>query len=690
MESVLTAIGIIDAMTSKVKTIIFIVLISLFSILMAGGGLGLYLDRLIYDYNVTNSNTFPPPENIIIVALDDNTFDVIADEMDGLFWPYPRSFHATVINNLARAGAKAVFIDIILDIESGFGSEDDDIFMESLSKIPTILASEFNETTILGPLPEFIDAGASTGNVSIPLDVDNRIRFMRNAKGFPQNIKESLHYFTGGLIEKTQPGVNVEDIPTVEQVLHSIITKQDQLPDPGFVHFHGPAGSIKSVSYFEVLNSELFKFHENDFKDKIVFIGRNLSASITPNQQPDVFAVPYEYSMMSGVEIRANAYATLANGRTRYLIPSILFLPVIIIWFIIIIQGLDRLKNPLSGFVFLICSLLLLKFFNQGLYTNNYVLLVSPFIFFSGFYYIFTLGRHYIQERDRRLLTQVQLFNYLPKRVAEYVLKNPLKLAMAGDRTKITLLFADIAGFTTMSEKFSPEIIIPVLQNHLRDMTKVIFENQGTLDKYLGDGIMAFWGAPEDQDNHADLALNTAIEMLEALDLENIKRQGKGIDELYLRIGLHTGHAVVGNIGSDLFIDYTAIGDSVNTASRIEGTGKYFKTRLTISEDCINALTKGVPASLFPLGDVAVKGRSKPIRLYTISDPDSLDTFIEFDEYLNFLGQGKYQKAKQLLTNILEKDKNFGPALFHDSKFSTDGRPLLYDNKDPYWRLEGK
>lgn len=670
-----------------------IVMVACLALFLSAGGPGRYLDRFVYDGNLVRLNRTAPPENVVIVALDDNTFDVMADEMGGLKWPYPRAFHGAVLENLAQASARAVFLDVILDIESGFGPEDDKSFIRAFKDkdMPVVLAGEYTDDSILGPLPEFVDAGAFAGNAVTPLDSDHMVRSMAGASGFPRDFSECLVYFTGRLLaqQHKKKGFTIDVRPS-EQVLFTAANPNAPLSPPGFIHFHGPAGSFQTVSYYEVFVPELFEARRAFFEDKIVLIGRTISASVTPDQQPDVFPVPYGGTMMAGVEIIANAYATLAGQQAARLIPALWFAAALVAWCGLFVMAQARIHHPFQGLLILAGSLLLLFGANQILHLNQWVLMVSPFVFFSAAWFVMTVGRHYIRERDRRLLTQAQLFHYLPRPVAEHVMKHPLKLAMAGDRSRITLLFADIAGFTTLSESHSPDIIIPMLQEHLKDMNQAIFDHQGTLDKYIGDGIMAFWGAPAHQDNQADLALAAARAMLASLDLANQKRQEKGFQPLFLRIGLHTGDAVVGNIGSDLFIDYTAIGDNVNTASRIEGTGRYFNTRLTISHECITALKDSPPKNLFRLGNVAVKGRKTPLQLYTLAETGQTDAFNAFEACLDLMDQRQDEAAKQKMSALLETFKEFGPARFHLSKFNSEGGALRDENQLPFWRLEGK
>lgn len=672
------------------KYLLNMIIIAVLALLVSASEIGLRTERFFYDLNVTHMNRSLPPDNIMIIALDEITFDVIADEMNGLHWPYPRSFHAKVLDNLHQAGAKAVFLDFIFDLESGYGEDDDKSLVESLNKIPTILAAEYNEKTICPPLPLFIESGAHAGNSSSPVDMDHIIREMRNAVKIPSTFQEAVFYYSGGIFKQTSRLETEISLPSVESALYQIIHPGKKRPPAGYIHFFGPPDSFQTVSWFEVFNSDLFSIHKDAFKDKTVFIGKTITASVTPGKQSDIFSVPYGSALMAGVEIRANAYATLAEKKTKYLINDVYF-PVTFFLYVILFSFLvGRTKDVFICFFVFLCSILLLSSLTIFLYMNNYILIVMPFFVFSAFYYIFTIVTRYVDERDRRLLTQAQLFNYLPERVARHIMENPIGLAMAGDRKVITLLFADIAGFTTLSEALSPEIVVPVLQEHLKDMTKAIFDHEGTLDKYLGDGIMAFWGAPEHQENHADLALSAAAHMLNALDSANAGRRKKGIEPLHMRIGLHTGEAVVGNIGSELFIDYTAIGDNVNTASRIEGVSKYFGTRITISDACINALCGQLPDNLFKLGRVAVKGKKEPLLLYTLSTPETHQAFLDLKECLELMEKNDYRKAKHRLSETLEIFPEFGPALFHDSKFKDNIGPSLDKSGKPYWKLEGK
>ena len=666
-----------------------IVGVALLSLVLAASGMGLAINRYLYDFHLSRLTSSALPEEIVLVTLDDNSFDVLADE--GLNWPFPRQVHGRLIDHLKGQGAKAVFLDIIFDLPSGYGEEDDFLFASYLEELPVILAAEYGPESMIPPLPFFFDAGALVGNVYTPLDSDGFIRVMNGALRLPETFLEAMRYYCGGFsltLDQQQTDSFANDMATAENVIQNLFS--DNARPPGYINFSGPAGTIPSLSYYEVLNPDLLNLNPDFFRDKIVFVGKTITASITPGRQADVFLAPFDRSFMAGVEIRAQALASQLSGKTRYLISPLFFLGLFLLWTFLASFLMERIKGPAKSGVLLIGIVAMAEGGFILAFQRLLVVPIAPFFLFPLLNYGLQLGRRYIKERDARLNVQNQLFHYLPERVARHVMKSPLQLAMPEDRKTITLLFADIAGFTTLSEKEPPDVVIPLLQEHLGDMTKAIFNQEGTLDKYLGDGIMAFWGAPEEQENHADLALQAAVDMLSSLDQANAGRRQRNLPELSLRIGLHTGEAIVGNIGSSRFIDYTAIGDTVNTASRIEGSGKYLGTRLTITDACVKALVGGRPDSLFQVARVGVKGRDKPITLYTMAAEGERDCFKRLLKVMAAMDSNDLAYAETILKEIVETHPDFGPAQFHLKYLQEQGVPQTDQDGFSFWKLEGK
>lgn len=202
-------------------------------------------------------------------------------------------------------------------------------------------------------------------------------------------------------------------------------------------------------------------------------------------------------------------------------------------------------------------------------------------------------------------------------RVLEEILVDPAKVALGGEEREVTVLFSDIRGFTTLSEKTSPQELVRILNKYFSRMSAEIVNREAVLDKYIGDAIMAFWGAPLEDTMQADHALAAGQGMIIALHKLNEELRAAGDPEIAIGIGIHTGPAVVGNIGSEFRFDYTLIGDTVNVASRLEGLNKEHKTTLILSESTKSKLHSD--HAFRSLGEVSVKGRKEPLHVFTLS-----------------------------------------------------------------------
>ena len=653
------------------------------ALLLAVSPIGIRLEHLLLDLHTGYLPLHNATGEVVLVTLDDTSFDVMAESMDGLRWPYPRAVHAQVIRALIDAGAKAVAVDIIFDLPSGFGAEDDTQLAAAVGSGKVFLAGEDSATATTPVLPLLAAAGATAANAAITVDEDASVRWSADAERLPETSLEICRYFFG-----------FHNAGTVARKLHSFaeVVLQQIYPGisvkRGLISYPARNGRVPRIPYFQVYNPQLFAEVREQVRNKIVFLGRTPSASITPQNQSDVFFTPTGF--MPGVEIHAYHFLSLLSGQIRKPIPSSLIPYMLLIWTAVLSTGFFYFKRFSAIACFALCTAIFWEGLVVILFSMGWII---PALLPASLSVAMTIGSlavRYVEERDARLITRAQLLHYLPPRVAEFVLRNPSKLAMAGDRKEITLLFADVAGFTTLSEIESPERILSLLQTHLKDMAEAIFSHDGTLDKYLGDGIMAFWGAPEAQAEQADLALAAALEMLRRVDSQNEVRRAQGIPCLNLRIGLHTGDAIVGNIGSELFFDYTAIGNTVNTAARLEGANKAFATRVLISDAVKARLSGSLLASVRAVGRIAVQGRQEPIAVYTVPEPAETLAFDDLSPVLQYFETGQMQLAKEALSEVYAKHSSFKPARFYleqiakseVSKFDVQGRA--------YWPLDSK
>jgi adenylate cyclase len=244
--------------------------------------------------------------------------------------------------------------------------------------------------------------------------------------------------------------------------------------------------------------------------------------------------------------------------------------------------------------------------------------LLTPLLFGWGFYFAAALGE-YLREKKSREQT-VRIFNRFldPRVVSSLVAQGETPQSLSGQAREITVLFSDIRGFTTLSEKRSPEEIVSLLNRYFSLQVEIIFRHGGTLDKFIGDAIMAFWGAPQDDAQHAEHAVAAALEMEQSLLRFKTELGEEGMD-FDVGIGIHTGPAVVGFLGSETRLDYTAIGDTVNLSSRIEGLTKGV-ARILVSADTVAHCITGEGRNAFdfsPAGSYKVKGRSQEVELFT-------------------------------------------------------------------------
>ena len=220
--------------------------------------------------------------------------------------------------------------------------------------------------------------------------------------------------------------------------------------------------------------------------------------------------------------------------------------------------------------------------------------------------------------RQRARQTRAMFAQYVPPEVVNRLVEQPALLRLGGEAREVTLMFTDLAGFTSIAERLSAEQTVDVLTGYFNAMTPLIHASGGTVDKFIGDAVMAFWGAPLPDDRHAEHAVRTAIAMQQAMTALVADLQKRGLPAIQMRIGIHSGRVVVGNVGSQQRFSYTAIGDAVNLAARLEGANKAFGTGILISGDTAARL----PADLLlrPLDDVIVKGKTAPVRVYTPCD----------------------------------------------------------------------
>jgi adenylate cyclase len=547
------------------------------------------------------------PGHVAIVAIDDQTRLEHQDE-PLVFWS---PHFAKAISVLRQAGARVIGLDFIFVVsaeawlkklklpESSLSRTFDLAFREQLAAGRVVLAGDLavdaqDQTKLLlpppdywGSLPEGLD---DVGLVNFFFqDGDGAIR--RFAPAYPLGEGETWITFAQLLAARSSEGKSAG---------------KDSARIP--IAFAGPPGTIPRVSFRKFLSPEAHLDPQiQGLKDKVVII------AYEPSEVQDKHQTPYS-RLMSGPEVHANIVETILTGRSSQPVPTPLRLVYL---FLVLILGIVLFYRLAPGAGLAALGLLGLgaALFSYFLFRGNWLLpaAVPQLGLLLGFLGILGL-RLTGEERERARLRQI-FGRYVSGEVVEKLLASGKQPDLGGEAFTVTVLFADIRNFTTISESLRPQEVVEMLNTYFSRACAPILEQGGMVDKFIGDAIMAVFGAPAPQPDHARRAMQAALAMLEkALEFQAWMEQrfpDQGFKDFQIGIGLHSGEAVVGNIGSPARFEFTAIGDTVNTASRLEGLTKELGWNIVASEAAIRAAGPGV--ALGGRQELRVKGRQEPV-----------------------------------------------------------------------------
>jgi adenylate cyclase len=377
------------------------------------------------------------------------------------------------------------------------------------------------------------------------------------------------------------------------------------------------APTFQSFSFYDLFYSQQQLLEEvkpqiapDTFRDRIVVVG------VAGEGLRDVFVTPFAEGRMAGAEIHANIIDAWQSGRT--LTPGRFSTGAAVTLGLAVGVGATGALTAsawVTGGAALVLALAYLwtnvRLFAAGHWWPLAVPLLAIVLAFVGD----LAWQYFVEGREKRKVKRL-FSRYVAKDVYDQLLADPSRARLGGTRRQMTVLFSDMRGFTALTEKGNPEDIVSQLNDYFTRMVKVLFEHRGTLDKFVGDMVMALFGAPLDDDDHAEHAVLTALAMVRALDVLNAEWAGFGIPRLDIGIGINTGEMVAGNIGSDTIMSYTVIGDAVNLGARLESLNKEYGTRIIISE-ATRARLKG-QYDIRPLGSVTVKGKSESVAIYEV------------------------------------------------------------------------
>jgi adenylate cyclase len=377
------------------------------------------------------------------------------------------------------------------------------------------------------------------------------------------------------------------------------------------INYIGGTNSFQSIPYTYFVRDGSMEGNDS-LAGKIVMVAAYSVTGIAT----DIHKSPYGATY--GIEHHANALNTILNQDFLFRMPD--WSNILVMFILALLLGflLPRLSIVTSAVVTFVLAILYL--------VGSYIIfdfysiinaMLTPVIQIGLTFTVVITYRLMTEQKEKRYIRQT-FSKFVSKSVVDDLLKNPHKLKLGGEKKILTVLFSDIRGFTTISEKLTPEALVEHLNVYLQAMTDLVFQYNGTLDKYVGDEIMAFWGAPVEMDDHALNACKCALDQIESLRKMNEKWKAEGKPELNIGIGINTGDMVVGNMGSASRMDYTLMGDNVNLGARLEGTNKVYSTCIIISENTYEHVKDNVVVRELDL--IRVKGKNKPVKIYELLD----------------------------------------------------------------------
>jgi adenylate cyclase len=532
-----------------------------------------------------------PVTPIVIVTIDEDSFDEL-----NISWPFPRTLHAQLIEKLSAGRPIAIGMDVLFPEPSSRGPEDDRALGAAVKKagnvvlgaaITHVFEAFYTKTDLNLPVPEVRDGAAAAAPVNVLMDQDGHLR---RATIRPELEGEILESWDIKLYRMARAaGIPVAPLPE-----GSAIT----------INFRGGPKTFPWVPYHRILSDDV---PPEAFRDAIVLVG-----ATTPVLQ-DIFSTPFARARtMPGVEIHAHVLDTLVRGDHIRTVPLEIALIVAVVaafagaWLAFRLR-VFRAFLAVAGLWAVLAVVTILAFVAWNVWFRGIGVTLALVLGYG-----ITVVDNYVREqREKRRLSQF----FSPDVLAEIV-RHPTDATLGSTRRRITVLFSDIRGFTSLSEKVEPEQVAEMLREYLSEMTEVVFRHGGTVDKYIGDCIMALYNAPFDDPDHAANAVRTGLELQERTLAVSTRWQAKLGEQIRNGVGINTGDAVVGAMGSRQRLEYTAIGDTVNLASRLESLTKDHATGMIISESTHEEI-KGRFITR-ELGAVAVKGKAKPVGIYAV------------------------------------------------------------------------
>jgi adenylate cyclase len=712
-------------------TLIVVAAVALAALFDAAGsltGLGQFEDFTLDLRQQTTPESFQPgvgerESQIALVLFDEYS---VMDTVDGWDWisPFPRSNLATLIDALSAAGARTIGVDVFLDrLFPGLNAIDhgDDLLRSAIQRAGNVVLVTPIEQTDSGPVtspphPFFAAVAAGVGSAELPSSFEtfrDGTLVVRSGSGIAPSFALALYAHARGIdtdslladaMRKHRvslPGLP-DDVGRIPEqwsggdaaAVGSIVPFRIRyVGPPSGVDANSPPGTFQASASGTV--PDVAPFLPELFRDKIVLLGTGFHAEDrfrTPFYSYRPLAAagdstgrrPEPYGWMYGVEVHANALENILDG--EYVKPMgrggkllLLLLVAAMAGGVVFWQGAGA--GAAAAVAAMAGTLVYAWWAWAGVayvpgghlftFAHRFVWVPVGAPILSGvFAYVGSVAYTAVVEgREKRFIKGAFSKHVSPELVDE-IAENPALLQLGGQKRALTLLFSDLAGFTTLSENMDPEDLLTLLNQYLDDMTEIVLAEGGFLDKYIGDAIMAFWNAPRDVPDHAYRGVRTAVVMQR--HMAELNRQWRAAnpehEDLEVRIGVHTGEVVVGNVGGEQRFEYSAIGDSVNLAARLEPANKTYTTLNMVSQVTLDA----AGANKFRVREldyIAVKGKEEPVKVYELLEmagtplaPDLEEALREYELGMAAYKRHEWASAKQRFEAAVRARPTDGPS----------------------------
>ncbi len=649
-------------------------------------------------------------QDLVLVAVDEASLEAYGR------WPWPRDRHGYAVQFLKDAGAKAIIFDILFLEPDDNAEEFDQSFAEHIRRagnvfLPTLLdvtadsaaaphllakatihvsGESRRAVAVAGryqgvkfPIPPLAEAARGLGYINFFPDADGTTRrlpllaswsdgaFLQLASAVARHLLDADQAVLGRRTLRLGPAM----IP--------LTAEGDMVIDwHGSLERHTyPAYSMGAVlrSYSELQKGQKPSLDPALFRGKIVFIATTAAGTY------DLRVTPLS-PFTPGVLIHMAALDNILRGRSMQPAPYWVFAATTFALCLGTACGFMLLQRQaakiglIAGLAAGYYGLAVHAFTTHGLWLE----LAFPEGALAMTYAVAATVEYLTEGRQRRVLRAV-FDKYMAAEVVDEIMRNPEGIKLGGARNELSVLFSDIAGFTSISEELEPETLVEFLNQYLSAMTDVILKHRGNVNKYLGDGIMAIFGAPRGDPNHATLACYAALESQETLVRLREEWKAQGYPEIVARIGINSGPIVVGNVGSQARMEYTVMGDNVNLASRLEGANKYYDTLILLGPRTYELARGEIEAREVDL--LRVKGKREPVVVYELLSRKGMLALSKrqavglYHEGLAAYKRRDFPTAERLFQEALAQDPSDGPSRVYLSRTRT----YLADPPPPEW-----